>query len=167
MNESKSNIVLIGMPAVGKSTIGVLLAKALGRNFLDTDVYIQAMEGQSLQKIIDNRGLEHFRGIEEKHISNLGVENTVIATGGSAVYSGRSMARLSETGVIVHLDLPLADIEARLTDISTRGLVMEPGESVATLYQKRMPLYREWAELTVDCAALSHQQVIEKITQSL
>jgi shikimate kinase len=159
----KNNIVLIGMPAVGKSTIGVLLAKRLGRYFLDTDVYIQAIVGKTLQQIIDEQGLEKFCEIESQHISCIDKENCVIATGGSAVYSERAMAHLKANGTIVYLQLPLEMIKKRLTDLNIRGVVMSKNQTLDDLYTKRTPLYEKWAEITVQCQGLSHEEVIEKI----
>jgi shikimate kinase len=111
-NEDK-NIILIGMPAVGKSTIGILLAKRLGRYFLDTDVFIQAVVGRTLQEIIDTEGLEKFCRLEAEHISCIDRTNCVIATGGSVVYSDDAMTHLKETGQIVYLDLPLSMIKKK------------------------------------------------------
>ena len=165
-NENK-NIVLIGMPAVGKSTVGVLLAKRLGRYFLDTDVFIQAVAGRTLQQIIDTDGLENFCRLEAEHILGIDRTNCVIATGGSAVYSEDAMNRLKETGQIVYLNLPLDMIKKRLTDLNVRGVVISEGKTLDDLYKQRTSLYKKWADITIDCLNLTHEQVVEKIIEEL
>lgn len=160
---SKSNIVLIGMPGSGKSTVGVLLAKTLGRYFLDTDVYIQAVEDKPLQQIIDEKGLEEFCSIEESYIICTDLENAVIATGGSVVYSEQAMQHLIRIGIIVHLDLPFDEIQRRVTNLYTRGVVMEKGQTLKNLYENRQPLYQKYAELTVNCSGKTHEQIVEEI----
>lgn len=165
--KSKSNIVLIGMPGAGKSTVGVLLAKALGRYFLDTDVYIQALEGTDLQQIIDEKGLAEFCRMEEEHIICIDLRNAVIATGGSAVYSEKAMRYLAEHGTTVHLDLPFDEIERRVTNLYTRGVVMEKGETLRGLYDKRQPLYKEFAEITIQCSGKRHEEIVEEIVERL
>jgi shikimate kinase len=164
---SKNNIVLIGMPAVGKSTIGVLLAKRLGRYFLDTDIYIQAVVGKTLQQVIDEQGLEEFCKIESEQIACIDKENCVIATGGSAVYSEPAMKHLKANGIIIYLDLPLEMIKKRLTDLNIRGVVMSKDQTLDDLYKKRTPLYEKWADVKIDCNNLTHEQVIEKIMENL
>ena len=164
---SKSNIVLIGMPAVGKSTIGVLLAKRLGRYFLDTDIFIQAVVGRTLQNIIDTDGLEEFCKVEAEHICCIDKTDCVIATGGSAVYSDAAMKYLKANGIIVYLDLPLEMIKKRLTDLNIRGVVMGKGQTLDDLYKKRTPLYEKWADVTINCEHLRHEEVIEKIIKDI
>jgi shikimate kinase len=161
--KSKSNIVLIGMPGAGKSTVGVLLAKALGRYFLDTDIYVQAIEGKELQEIIDEKGIEEFCRIEESHIICIDIKNAVIATGGSAVYSEEAMRHLADNGTIVHLDLPFEEVQRRVTNLYTRGVVMEKGQTLAGLYEKRQPLYKKYAEITIQCSTRTHEQIVEEI----
>jgi len=153
------NIVLIGMPGVGKSTSGVLCAKLMSRDFIDTDVYIQAQTGRRLQDIIDNEGLEHFCRFEEESICSLTCRGNVIATGGSVVYSEKAMAHLKQNGVAVHLDLPLESLEQRIDNLDSRGIVITPGQTFADLYQERQPLYEKYADITVDCSGLTHEQV--------
>lgn len=157
------NIVLIGMPGVGKSVCGVLLAKAARRGFVDTDLVIQQAEGRPLPAIIAERGLEGFCQIEQRHILALGDRGCVIATGGSAVYSPVAMEHLSDGGVIVHLVLPLAELAERLGDPVARGVVMTPGMTIAQLYERRMPLYRRWAQHTIDCHARTPDEVVAAI----
>ena len=162
-----ANIVLIGMPGAGKSTVGVLLAKALSRDFLDTDVYIQAKQGRTLQEIIDQEGLAAFCRIEERHVRSLKCRTSVIATGGSVVYSPAAMARLQASGIIIHLDLDLPALEKRLTDLSSRGVVMGPGQTLPQLFAEREPLYRKYADLTIDCAGFTHEEIVGMIVRRL
>jgi shikimate kinase len=163
----RGNIILIGMPGCGKSTVGVLLAKTLGKNFLDTDVHIQARQGRNLQDIIDADGLEVFCKIESDYLLKLNQTNTVIATGGSAVYSTVAMELLRAAGVVVFLDISLDEIEKRLTNLAIRGVVMEPGETLQTLYAKRRSLYKKFAEVTINCNGLDHEQTIQAIIQAI
>lgn len=163
----EQNVVLIGMPGVGKSTCGVLLAKALSRGFLDTDVYIQAKEGRRLQEMIDGRGRDAFCRVEERHVLSLVRRGCVIATGGSVVYYPAAMEHLSSTGVIVHLSLPLPELERRLSNLDSRGVVMAPGQSLRELFDERKPLYARYAELTVDCTDLTHEEVVRQIIERL
>ena len=129
------NIVLIGMPACGKSSVGVILAKTAAMAFVDTDLLIQQEEGKKLQYIIDSQGMDDFLKIEERVLASVDVENSVISTGGSAVYSEKAMNHLKEKGIIVYLKLPLAEIDRRLKNIKTRGIAMKPGETLADLYE--------------------------------
>ena len=163
MSKAINNIILIGMPAVGKSTIGVILAKRLSRYFLDTDVFIQAILGRTLQEIIDSDGLESFCKIEAEHIGCIDKTNCVIATGGSAVYSKSAMRHLKSTGKVIYLKLPLKMIKQRLTDLNVRGVVISKGQTIEDLYARRTPLYEKWADITIDCQNLTHEQVVEKI----
>lgn len=160
MENGDKNIVLIGMPGVGKSTVGVLLAKALGCDFLDTDVFMQAMQGSSLQEMIDRDGLASFCAAEEDYVLYLDVTNTVIATGGSVVYSAHAMRHLGAHGVVLHLDLPVERIEERLSNLRTRGVVMERGQTIQSLYAERQPLYRKYAQITIDCTGKNHDQIV-------
>ncbi|MDD5011020.1 MAG: shikimate kinase [Phycisphaerae bacterium] len=166
MSESK-NVVLIGMPAVGKSTIGVLLAKRLGRYFLDTDVFIQALSGRVLQEIIDSDGLDKFCKFEAEHILCIDKTDCIIATGGSAIYSAEAMSHLKEKGIVIYLKLPLEIIKKRLTDLNIRGVVMSKGQTIDDLYRKRTPLYEKWADITIDCQNLTHEQMVERIIEKI
>jgi len=167
MNVTDSNIALIGMPGVGKSTVGVLLAKALSRQFLDVDVFIQAAEGRSLQEIIDGDGLAEFRKIEEQYTLCIDLTNAVIATGGSVVYSEKAMQHLAAHGFIVHLDLPVDKIEQRIRNLCTRGVVMEEGQTIRSLYTQRQPLYHKYAQLTINCTNKTHDQIVTEIARTL
>ena len=161
----KSNIVLIGMPGAGKSTVGVILAKAAGLQFCDTDLIIQQKTGRKLQEIINSDGIEKFLKTESDVLSKLSVENSVIATGGSAVYSEAAMENLKRTGIAVWLDVPLCEVKRRIDNITTRGIVMHPGESLESIYAERLPLYRKYADITVSCSAT--EETVENILKSI
>ena len=164
---NKENIVLIGMPGAGKSTLGVLLAKYLSKRFIDTDVYIQAIENKRLQDIINEKGLEYFCELEEEHILCIDVKNAVIATGGSAVYSEKVMVNFKQNALIIHLDLPLREIIARVTNLDSRGVVMAKGQTLASLLTERQPLYKRYADITIDCSKCNHEQTLKKIIEKL
>lgn len=163
MRVKANNIILIGMPACGKSTIGILLAKRMLRGFIDTDVCIQSAQAVGLQEIIDTEGLKRFREIEEMHVLQLKADNAVIATGGSVVYSDKAIRKLSEGSVVVYLELPLNEIQKRLTNLSSRGVVMGRHQSLESLYNERLPIYEKYADVTVNCSGLNHEQTIEAI----
>lgn len=163
----RDNITLVGMPGVGKSTVGVLLAKATGRRFVDTDLVIQTRVGAPLQDILDTRGMVAFCRIEEEVLLDMDVHSSVIATGGSVVYSAAAMGRLNRTGPIVHLDLPLDALERRISNLETRGVVLGPGRTLADLYAERRPLYETWADLTVDCSGRTQDAIVTEIRRRL
>ncbi len=165
--DRERNVVLIGMPGVGKSTLGVLLAKALNMDFVDTDVVVQSREGRRLQEIINERGMQAFCALEESHVLSLDCRSTVIATGGSVVYSEAAIRHLSKGGVIVQLTLPLPQLKDRLSDLGARGVVMAPGQTLDELYAERRPLYVRHADITVDCAGLTHDQVVQRVVAEL
>ena len=143
------NIILIGMPGSGKSTVGVLLAKAAGMRFSDTDLLIQQETGKKLQEIIDGDGLDFFLKTEENVIAAADFENLVVATGGSAVFGERAMKKLKSGGTTVFLDVPLEEIECRINNITTRGIAMRRGETLESVYNERLPLYKKYADITV------------------
>lgn len=163
----KNNIILIGMPAAGKSTLGVLLAKVLGKKFIDTDLLIQEKENMLLQSIINEKGLEEFKKIEEKTILESELDNAIISTGGSVVYYQSVMERLRKKGTIIYLALGYETIEERLNNIHTRGLVLEKGYSLRDLYNERLPLYKKYEDMTVDCEGLDVEENVEKIIDLL
>lgn len=167
MPPSKSNIVLTGMPAVGKSTVGVLLAKRLGMAFVDTDILIQIAEQKTLQALIKANGLEKFCDLEEQHILSLNYTDTVIATGGSVVYRAGAMRHLAAGGTVVYLEIDIDSLEKRLSDIDTRGVVYSPGQSLPDLYAERVPLYRKTAYLTVRAAGVKPDQLVLRIIEIL
>lgn len=163
----KNNIVLIGMPGAGKSTNGLLLAKALGKDFLDTDVLIQVCEGKTLQQIMDDSDYLKLRLIEESALTNIDVQNTVIATGGSAVYSVAGMAQLKKNGVIVYLETPLKTLEQRIHDYETRGIAKHPEQSFDDLFYERSKMYSQHADITINCDQLSSETVVSNILHTL
>lgn len=146
-----SNIVLIGMPGSGKSTCGVVAAKMLLKNFYDTDLLLQNIEGSRLQDIIDSKGIEYFEQAEENAILSLNIQGTVIATGGSVVYSEKAMKHLKSLGKIIYLHLDYNSMVGRITNLSTRGVVMKNGETLRDMYNERLPLYSRWADETINC----------------
>ena len=155
----RRNVVLIGMPGAGKSTIGVILAKRLGLQFVDTDLLIQTRQRCRLQELIDRRGLAAFRRIEEQMLLALRADHSVIATGGSVIYSQHGMAALCRTGQTVYLQVPRAELQRRIADMGQRGLVMEKHQSFAELYAERTPLYRQYADWTIDCRDRTAEEV--------
>lgn len=162
-----NNIVLIGMPGAGKSTVGVLLAKTLGYAFLDTDLVIQEREGRLLQDLVDELGVEAFLDREAAAICSVDCDRTVIATGGSVVCRDGAMEHLRELGRIVYLQLPLEELERRLHNISTRGIAMAPGETLAHIYDYRAPLYRKYADLTVAVDRQTLEETVEQVLNAL
>ncbi len=160
------NLVLIGMPGCGKSTVGVVLAKTLGKRFLDTDLIIQEMQGALLQPLLDTKGMEFFLKAEEEALLSVEEDNAVIATGGSAVYSQAGMAHLKKNGTIIYLKLPLECIEQRLFNIKTRGIALGPGESIASLYAKRIPLYESYSDRIIDAAEKTVEEVVSAIVET-
>ncbi len=161
--EDKSNIVLIGMPGAGKSTVGVILAKLTSRDFIDTDVLIQISQGRLLQDIVDTEGHMALRRIEEDILLGLHCDHHVIATGGSAVYSPVAMKHLKSNGIIVFLDVDLPTLESRVQDFDTRGLAKRPDQSFSDLFEERIVLYRKYADVTIDCMGLSQEEVCAQI----
>lgn len=146
----KSNIILIGMPGAGKSTIGVILAKTLGMDFLDSDLAICKETGTTLQNILDTQGQEAFLEIEKQVILGLHPEKTVVATGGSVPLKKEAMEHLKQNGTVIYLKVPLQELEHRLSNIKTRGIAFGPGENLETLYNYRIPIYESWADLTIE-----------------
>ena len=157
------NIVLIGMAGAGKSTLGVLAAKAMGMDFVDTDIIIQQTEHRLLQEIIDEEGSDAFLAIEERILSALALKNSVIATGGSAVYSEKAMAALKETSRVIYLDLPYEEIRKRVQNIVSRGVVLRQGNSLRDAYEERLPLYRKYADVTIACAGRDIESCVSEI----
>ena len=157
------NIVLIGMPGCGKSTIGVLLAKTMLFDFVDTDLVIQNKYGKSLCDIIDQEGLEGFKAIENEILSALKYQNCVVATGGSAVYGSKAMENLKKQGKITYLKLSPEDISTRIKNITTRGVVIKKGDTVNDLYAERAPLYEKYADITIDCTGLTVEECVKAV----
>lgn len=162
-----NNIVLIGMPGCGKSTIGVILAKVLGFNFIDSDLLIQEQEKCLLKDIIEKKGLEGLIAVEEQVNADIRTENTVIATGGSVIYGPKAMENLRSNGIVVYIRLSYETIENRLGNIRQRGVVFREGQSLKSLYEERCPLYEKYAHIIVDGEGLSMEELMEKIMKAV
>jgi len=161
------NIVLIGMPGAGKSTMGVILAKTLGRNFIDTDISVQETSGRLLQAIIDEEGTGAFLETEEKTILSLHGHRAVIATGGSVVFSEKGMEHLKKDGVVIYLKISCEEMVRRLSTITTRGIVLSAGQDLREMYDQRVPLYERYADITIDCSGVDVEKCIRNIVDKL
>lgn len=162
-----NNITLIGMPGAGKSTIGVVLAKVLGYDFIDSDLLIQKSEGKLLWQIMRDCGNDGFNRIEERVNSEITANHSVIATGGSVIYGAKAMAHLREIGTVIYLKVSCEILEQRLGDLNKRGVVLDPGETLLDLYKRRVPLYEKYAHITVNVGRKSVQQAVRAITDAL
>lgn len=163
----KRFVVLIGMPGSGKSTIGVLLAKALCMRFIDSDLVIQNHARMSLQRIIETRGIDGFAEYESKALLSIHGNNQIIATGGSAIFHETAMDYLKKNGAIVYLCPPYAEIEKRLWNIATRGIVLKPGQTLRDIYDERKPYYEKYADITIYTGKLPAARVVQKVIQAL
>lgn len=161
------SIVLIGMPGSGKSTVGVLLAKQLRRDFVDTDLVIQMETGRALQEILDTDGIPGFLAVEERVILGYVPLGRIVATGGSVVYSEPAMEHLSQNAVVVYLQCQLRSLERRLRNLDSRGVVRRAGQSVEELLLEREPLYQRWAQITIDNSHDDHGHVVGEILREL
>ena len=159
----KNNIIMIGMPGCGKSTVGVVLAKNLGYRFVDADLVIQEREGRLLSEIIEQEGREGFHRIEENALLSLHPVRTVIATGGSAIYGADAMEHLRSAGTVVYLRLPCEEIRARLGDLAQRGVTLRKGQTLEELYDERVPLYEKYADLVIDAEGLDIRETVMEI----
>lgn len=157
------NIVLIGMPGAGKSTVGVLLAKNLLMDFTDTDLIIQRKTKKALCDIINEKGTENFIRLEEEIILGENFTNSVIATGGSAVYGEKAMKKLKENSTVIYLEVALSELIKRLGDITTRGIAMDKNKGIPELFLERTPLYEKYADITLDCTGFSPEECVKKI----
>ena len=161
------NLILIGMPGCGKSTVGVVLAKALGLDFIDSDLVIQREMDAKLSQLIDRYGDDGFREIENRINASLIAQDSVIATGGSVVYGEEAMQHLKEIGIVIYLKLSCDAIADRLGDLHARGVTIKPGWTLRDLYNERVPLYEKWANITVDCEHLKLREVVTYICRQI
>ena len=163
----KTNITLIGMPASGKSSVGVVLAKRLGKKFVDTDIVIQEKYGKLLKELIEEHGDEGFREIEDEVNAGLDLDNSIISPGGSVVYGEKAMQHLKEISVIIYLELSYTAIKSRLGDLIERGITLKEGQSLKDLYLERVPLYEKYADITVNEMKKSLAKTIDEICERL
>lgn len=159
----KNNIILIGMPGSGKSTAGVVLAKKLGYRFLDADLVIQEKTGKLLHQLIEELGEAGFLALENEINLSILAQRTVVATGGSAVYGKEAMEHFGEMGQVVYLKLPFEKLKERLGDLHERGVVLKPGFTLREMYEERIHLYENYADITVDCSGKKVRQIMEEI----
>ncbi|MBQ1450935.1 MAG: shikimate kinase [Eggerthellaceae bacterium] len=169
MTKTTSNVIMIGMPGAGKSTLGVVLAKIMNKGFIDCDLVIQGECGKTLQDIIDEEGPEGFIAVENRILSGIHPENTVISTGGSAVYSDEAMAHLASLGPIVYLEISYESLVQRLSDLHERGVLLKNGVSMSLrdLYEERKPLYEQYADITVNVDDLSITAAARKVASAI
>lgn len=160
------NLILIGMPASGKSTVGRHLAKKLNMDFIDTDNLIEKCEGMKLQEIINSKGNDYFWKVEEEVLCNLDCHDTVIATGGSAVLFPKAIEQMRQTGIIIYLEQSLSWLKKRLYNLDSRGVTLDEGESIESLYNYRVPLYKRYSQITVEVANKSVEEVVNEIIKS-
>ena len=161
--QKKSNIVLLGMPGSGKSTVGVLLAKSCKKKFVDTDLVIQEKEGRLLSEIIKEEGLDRFVEIENRVNAGISAENSVIAPGGSVIYGEEAMKHFQDIAEIVYLKLSYQSVARRLGDLTKRGVVVRPGQDLKSLYEERCPLYEKYADYVVECDGQEIGETLEKV----
>ncbi len=162
-----ANIIMVGMPASGKSTVGVIVAKVLGKDFLDSDIVIQQRENAKLSEIIKDRGIDYFLKCEEEALLSIDATNTVIATGGSAIYSEAGIKHLKNDAIIVYLKVGLEDLKKRLTDIKGRGVVLKDGESLEQMYETRSALYERYADVTVEEKKNTLEDTVRQVVEML
>lgn len=158
-----NNIILVGMPGAGKSTVGVVLAKKLGYTFIDSDLLIQEREKMLLHEIIEQKGIDVFKKIENEVNASIETDHSIIATGGSAVYGIEAMMHFKSIGTIVYLKLPYEELEIRLGNLEQRGVVVKPGQELIDLYEERAILYERYADITVNCSEKSIRDIVERI----
>ena len=164
---NKNNIILIGMPGAGKSTIGVVLAKVLGYQFIDTDLIIQKEEGKLLWQIIEEKGVEEFINIEDRINSNIQVTKSVIAPGGSAIFGENAMKHFQEIGTVVYLDVDYPILKKRVGNFERRGVILRHGNSFRDIYNERLPYYEKYAQLTISETNLNISQTVSAIVEAL
>lgn len=160
-----NNIVLIGMPGAGKSTIGVILAKIMGYRFVDADIVIQEQEGRLLKDIIEEEGVDGFINIENRVNRNINIKNGIIATGGSAVYGTEAMEHYKQTATIVYLNLDYCTLKNRLSDIKGRGVVLREGQTLKDIYNERTALYEKYADIIIDESGLNQEETVQALLE--
>lgn len=161
------NMVLIGMPGAGKSTIGVVLAKTLGFTFIDSDLVIQKRENRLLQEIIDDIGMERFLDVEKEAVLSIDVSKSIIATGGSVIFRNETMEHLKELGDIIYLKVSYEEIERRVNNITTRGIAMAKGHTLKDVYDQRVELYEKYANIVIDCDDKNLEEIVKDIKDSI
>lgn len=162
-----NNIILIGMPGAGKSTVGVVLAKRLGYRFVDSDLVIQEKYDKLLHELIAENGVEGFWKIENDVNASLVLRKSVVATGGSVIYGSQAMEHLRQIGTVLYLKLPLEEIADRLGDLNARGVTLMPGQTLADLYAERVPLYEKYAHKTIDCQKRPIREIVRTIVSMI
>lgn len=165
--ERRNSVILVGMPGAGKSTLGVMLAKKLAKDFVDTDLLIQLRAQRTLQQILDAEGYLALRQLEEETLLDCDFANHVVATGGSAVYSDKGMRHLKSYGPVVYLDVELAELRRRIHDYDSRGIAKRPEQSFESLFEERRQLYRQYADITVSCDGLTQEEALESVLAQL
>ena len=165
--QKKTNVVLLGMPGSGKSTVGVLLAKKLGKRFVDTDLLIQEQEGRLLGEIIKEEGLDSFIEIENRVNAAVDAENSVIAPGGSVIYGKEAMEHFKTIGIIVYLKLSCRSVSKRLGDLKKRGVVFRPGQTIKEIYKERCPLYEKYADYVIECDGKKIGETLEAVWEKV
>ena len=163
----KSNVILIGMPGSGKSTCGVIAAKVLLKNFFDTDLLLQGLESSRLQDLIDSKGTDYFYKAEEKAILSLNIEASVIATGGSVIYSEKAMEHLRSLGTVVYLHLEYETMLERIHNFTTRGIVVKNGSTLLDMYNERLPLYEKYADIIIRCDNNTVEETVMQIVNQV
>lgn len=163
----KRNVVLVGMPSCGKSTVGVILAKTLNKNFVDTDILIQQQEGKTLQEIINEEGNDVFHQIEENVLLSFEEEDCVVATGGSAIYFDNAIDKFKQNGTIVYISVGLKTVLQRLNNIKTRGVTLDKGQTLEDLYNYRVPMYEKQADIIISGDDKTVEEVVTEIVMAL
>ena len=163
VNSYSNSLILVGMPGAGKSTIGLMLAKELAKDFVDTDILIQLREGKTLQDIVHEDGYQALRKIEEDILLSTDFPNHIIATGGSAIYSEAGMNHLKNFGRVIYLDVALDELTRRIHNYETRGIARRPNQTLAELFAERSALYQQYADITVYCGSKNQEDVLQEI----
>ena len=164
---NKQNIILIGMPGAGKSTVGVVLAKHLGYRFIDSDILIQNQYGKLLHEIIEERGVEGFWKVENDVNAAIQETRCVLATGGSAIYGSEAMTHLRKIGTVVYLQLSYESVKERLGDLNKRGVTLKEGQTLKSLYEERIPLYEQYAHIVVNCEKKAIRDIVAEIANNM